>query len=198
LEARALPDQLDLPDLFRRCQRNEEAACKAVYVWVSSTVAGIVNGRFANLSRVERDEAADRARYQLTQAMLLGQIDAVNAPNNWPLLAYLKEVVENAARDVLRRRRGTDVSDELRGHAADEPAPDRQASAHESLTCVERVLNSLEATDRLIFFSKLNGVPTRAVAADVRRLFRLVVTTQAIDTRFSRLRTKLRRECRER
>ena len=193
-----MPDQLDLPDLFRRCQRSEEAACKSVYDWVSRTVVGIINGRFANLSLVERDEATDRARYQITEAMMLGRIDAVKAGNNWPLIAYVKQVVENAAKGVLRQRHGAEVSVEPGRHVTGEPGPDRQASAHESLACVERVLNSLEAADRLIFFSKLSGVSTRAIAADVRRLFQLVVTTQAIDTRFSRLRVKIQRECRER
>ena len=193
-----MPDQLDLPDLFRRCQRKEEAACEAVYRWISRTAAGILGRDFSNLSRVERDEAADRARYRIAEAMTLGRIAAVSAGNNWPIIAYVKQVVENAARDVARQRHGTEGSDQLDAHPASGPGPDRMAIGREVLACIERVLNSLEAADRFIFVLKCNGVSTRTIAADVQRLYQIAVTTQAIDTRFSRLRVKIQRECEER
>lgn len=193
-----MPDHLDLPDLFRRCQRKEEAACEAVYRWVSRMAAGILNRGFPNLSRVEREEAADRARYRIVEAMMLGRIDAVNANNNWPLIGYVRHVIENAAKDVVRQRHDIEGTDQLEAHPASGSSPDRSAIAREVLTCIERVLNSLEAVDRFIFVLKWNDVSTRTIAADVRRIHQAVVTTQAIDTRFSRLRAKIRHECDER
>ena len=192
-----MPDQLDLPDLFRRCQRKEEAACEAVYRWISRTAAGILGRDFSNLSRVERDEAADRARYRIAEAMTLGRIAAVSAGNNWPIIAYVKQVVENAAIDVSRQRHDTEGSDQLEAHPASGPGPEGMAIAREALACIERVLTSLEATDRFVFVLKWKGVSTRTVAEDVRRVFQTAMTPQAIDTRFFRLRARIQRDCAE-
>lgn len=190
-----MPDQLDLPDLFHRCQRKEEAACGAIYAWVSRMADRILGRDFSNLSPVERDEAADRARYRIVEAMTLGRIEAVHAKNNWPIIAYVKQVIENAAKDVSRQRHGTDGAEELETYAATGPGPDRQASLRAALACIEQILNSIEPADRFIFILKCNGVATRTIAADIHRLYQVVVTTQAVDTRFSRLRAKIQREC---
>ena len=165
-----MPDHLDLPDLFRRCQRNEESACAAVYGWVSRVAANILERGFPNLSSLEREEAADRARYRIVEAMMHGRIDAVNANNNWPLMGYVRQVIENAAKDVARQRHDTDTTDQLEAYPAGGSNPERSAIAREVLACIERVLNSLEAVERFIFVLKWKGVSTRAIAADVWRI----------------------------
>jgi DNA-directed RNA polymerase specialized sigma24 family protein len=192
-----LPDQLDLPDLFRRCQRKEEAACEAIYRWVSRMAVGILARTFSNLSRVEQEEAADRARYRIVEAMMHEKIDAVNATTNWPLIGYVKRVIENAAKDVARQRRDVDGSDQVEGCPASGPSPVQYAIARETAACAERVLNSLEASHRRVFVLKWNGVPTRTVAEEVWRMYGTVLSTQAIDTRYSRLLAKIQRECDE-
>jgi len=193
-----LPDNLDLPDLFRRCQRKEEAACEALYRWVSRMASSILARDFANLSRVEREEAADKARYRIVEAMIHGRIHAVNANSNWPLIRYVTQVIENAAKDVARQRRDTDGTDQVETYPAGGSSPERSAIAREVLTCIERVLNSLEAIDRFIYVLKWRGASTRTIAADVWRIYQTAVTTQAIDTRFSQFTAKIQRECDER
>ncbi len=192
-----MPDQLDLPDLFRRCQRKEDAACEAVYRWVSRMAVGFLARRFPNLSPVEQEEAADRARYRIVEAMMREQIDAVNATSNWPLIGYVKRVVANAGKDVARQRRDVDSSDQVEEYPASGPSPAQNAIGRETLTCAERVLNSVEASHRFVFVLKWNGVSTRTIVEEVRRMYRTVLSTQAIDTRYSRLWAKIQRECDE-
>jgi len=190
-----LPDRLDLRGLFRRCRRNEETACEAVYSWVSRMTTSILNRKFSNLSRIERGEAADRARFRIVEAMSLGRIDAVDANSDWPIIGYVTQVVEHAAIDVWRERHGTEGSDQLETHPARGPSPEAWAISQELLACIERVLRSVEEADRFIFLLKLNGVSADAIAGDLHRILQIVITTQAIDTRFSRLRVKIQREC---
>jgi hypothetical protein len=157
--------------------------------------AGILRRRFPNLSGVERDEAADTARYRIAEAMTLGRIEGMDATSNWPIISYVKKVVENAGLDVWRARREMEGSDELVGHAASGPSPEAWAAGQELLACVKRLLSSVTEADRLIFFLKLAGLSTLGIAGDLHRLLHVVATAQTIDTRFSRLRARIQQEC---
>ena len=157
--------------------------------------AGVLKQRFSNLSRVEREEAADRVRYRITEAMMLGRIEGMDASTSWPIIAYVKKVVDSAAIDVWRARHEVESSDDLVARTGSGPSPEAWTAARERLACIKRVLSSLAEEDRFVFVLKLEGVPTLAVVGDVLRMFHVAVTTQAIDTRFSRLRARIQREC---
>ena len=92
-------------------------ACEAVYRWISRTAAGILGRDFSNLSRVERDEAADRARYRIAEAMTLGRIAAVSAGNNWPIIAYVR------ALQYSRHAPAADLPAELRKKLSSNSSP---------------------------------------------------------------------------
>jgi hypothetical protein len=127
--------------------------------------------------------------------MALGRIESVDGDSNWPILRYVNQVIEHAAKDVWRERHGVEYSDRLETQPGREPSPERWAVGRQLWACIERAVTALKEDDQFIFVLKARGVSAVAIAADLHRIFKTVISTQAIDTRFSRLRVKIGREC---
>lgn len=85
-----------LPDLFRRCCGNEEAACADLYRRIARMAAGIVRQSFPNLSRLGQEEAADRARFRIAEAFAVNVHSWTHRPGHFPRCARRRWAFANA------------------------------------------------------------------------------------------------------
>jgi DNA-directed RNA polymerase specialized sigma24 family protein len=146
--------------------------------------------RFPTLSFLEKEEIEDSARVAVAIEISQGR---VKAKSDGEITSYVRTVITNAACDVWRRRRpGQELPLFLGG---DGRSPLDRASIRDQLGCVENLVNSWSPENRFIFMMKLEQVTAGTIKRDLERLFGTFITTEAIDVRFFRLRSTLRRQC---
>ena len=180
---------LDLPGLLRRCRLRDEAAWEEFYACLRRVTAGVLS-RFQNLSPVERELAGDNARAKVIGAALENRIGGTT---NAEILRFFQMTVTNAARDVWRGRHPTEALPPLLRDGG--PSPLDATKARTQLDCVLRAMQSWPEDSRFVFVMKLNGTTTSAIKADLERLFDVFISTEAVDTRFHRLRAEIRQRC---
>ena len=179
----------DLPGILRRCQANEEAAWEEFCSCLRRVTIGVLS-RFQNLTPIERELAGEQARAHILDAALEGRIEGAT---NGQLLRFLRTVVINCARDVWRQRHPMEtLPDNLRDR---NPSPAEAAATRAQLNCVRKIMQSWTPDNRFIFLMKLNRVSAAGIKTDLERIFHVAIGTEAIDTRFHRLREELRRRC---
>ncbi len=148
--------------------------------------------RFPNLSELERGEAEDRARANVSERMLLGRVKGLT---DWEIRGFVHTVLINCARDVWRQRRPAEpLPPRLRDTG---PRPDRQAELRAKLECAKKLMRTWPKQDQFIFMMKLEEVPAATIKTDLERLYGVFVTVGAVDVKFSRLRAAVRDHCLE-
>ena len=179
----------DLPALLRRCLANDEAAWGECYACVRRVSAGILS-RFQNLSPVERELAGDNARAKIVGAIVEGRVEGGTTGE---ILKFFQTVVTNCAHDAWRTRHRADpLPPTLQDQT---PSPFEAARSRAQLECVDKVVHSWSADDRFLLIMKVNGVTTASIKTDLERRFHVFISSEAIDTRFHRLREQLRQRC---
>jgi hypothetical protein len=153
-------------------------------------VAWRVLARFPALSPLEREEIEDGARVAVALAISEGR---VRAGSDGEAVSYVRTVVTNAARDAWQRRRAEVPLPELLKDGG--ASPQEQVDLASRLACVEQEIGSWSPDSRFIFMMKLEQVSTAGIKLDLERLFGVFVTTEAVDVRYFRLRSALRRAC---
>lgn len=180
---------MDLVELVRRCRDNDEDGWNEFNRWFGR-LADRVLSRFSLMSPVEREEARDAARVRF--ALEISR-DSLRATSSGEVANYGKVVVLNCGRTVWRRRRPQETLPVLLRETG--PSPAERARHDAELDCIRRRLASWNPENRWLFMMKVEQVPAAAIKADLERLFGTFVSTGAVDVRFSRLRSELRREC---
>lgn len=180
---------MDLPDILQRCRRDEEVAWQEFNRWFGRLAKRVLGG-FSALSPVEREEAEDTARVRVAVAI---SRDRIKGSTNGEIVNFGKTVLINSGRTAWTRRRPAEPLPVLLRDRG--PAPSEAAAYQAQLDCIKRRIESWSRDNRWIFMMKLDSVSTAAITADLERVFGLFVTPEAVDVRFHRMRTELRRVC---
>lgn len=179
----------DPRDLLRRCRESDEEAWSELLYFFRQVARRVLNG-FPNLTPVEREEAEDDARATLVTEV---QRDGLRGTSRGEMVAFVRVVVINSARDIWRRHRPTEPPPPDLGEDGANPAHD--AAIRQQLDRARTIIASWPPIDRFVFIMKLNNVSAAAISADAARLYGVSLTTGAVDVKYSRLRAQLRRQC---
>lgn len=180
----------DPQDLLRRCRESDEEAWSEVFHLFRRVARRVLNG-FPNLTSAEREDAEDRA---LTTLVAEVQRDGLRGTSRGEMVAFVRVVVTNSARDAWRRRRPTEPLPP--GLREDGPNPAHRTEIRSQLDCARAIIASWPPIDQFVFIMKLEDVSAAAISVDAERLYGMSLTSGAIDVKFSRLRAQLRQRCR--
>jgi DNA-directed RNA polymerase specialized sigma24 family protein len=183
----------ELNDVLERCTADDAEAWSLLRGAVHR-VAGRALRPFVSLSRDDRIDIEAATMTRLVEAVRRGDI---RGRSDGEIAAYIGQALRNRALDVgqsawIRRRDGQPLVDV----PARAPDPERAAIERQELERVRAEIATWPSEDQLLFHLKLVGTSATGIAAALRRLFDETVDPATVDTRYFRLRARLRRSLR--
>lgn len=173
--------------MLDRCEAEAPEAWEAFDRWARQTARRAL-ARFADLSGAEREDVTATVVERLVSVVRDG---AIHGTTDGEIAAYVRQAARRAALDALRLRGRVhdDVGDDL---ADPGPGASRLALARARLRAVEAALQTWTAEERYVLLAKLDGRASREIQAELARLFDVRLDARTVDTRYHRLRERLR------
>jgi DNA-directed RNA polymerase specialized sigma24 family protein len=179
------PSGPDLPRLLERCRLEDERAWVEFQVWARTTSRWAL-ANFGGLGKADREDIVATAIERLIPVIKDGRI---RGTTNQEIGAYVARTIRNLALNLVRSQRDHEDT-ELHPGKVRPPQGDR-AEARALL----RIIQGWPPADRFLLIQKINGVSTGRIKAELERPpYNLFIAVGTVDTRYHRLRARLREE----
>jgi transposase len=134
---------MELVRMLEGCRDDEPDAWEA-FLRYFSQASGVVLSSFFSLSSLDREEAADTARFKIVAEIRADRVKAVHAGE---FVNFVRVTVKRCALDLLRARPPRDeVSQELPDRS---PGPFNVVASRSRLDCIEKVLDAWAEDERI-------------------------------------------------
>src|SRR5262245_12472040 len=179
----------DILVVLEGCRRDEQASWGSLQRWFSGVALSVLSP-FRSLGQADRDEAAETAFGKIMTEI---QASRVKASHPGEFVNFVRITVRRCALDIIRQRRpGDEVRDSTLDSLVDHQSrPDKLTELRSRLDCIERVISTWSADEKLVFMLKINGTSSATIQEDLSRLSGIHVTANTIDVRFHHQRKRL-------
>jgi DNA-directed RNA polymerase specialized sigma24 family protein len=179
------PSGPDLPKLLERCRLEDERAWEEFQVWARTTARWVL-AKFGGLGRADREDIVATAVARLVPAIREGKI---RGTTNLEIVAYVARTIKNSALNLVRSQR---QYEDLEAHPGEVRAPQDEKAEGQA---VLKIVAGWPPADRFVFVQKINGVSTGRIKAELEQPpYKLFIAVGTVDTRYHRLRERLREE----
>jgi DNA-directed RNA polymerase specialized sigma24 family protein len=176
-----------LRGLLDRCTAGEPEAWELFDRWARRTADRAI-WRYLRIDDAEREDVTATVVERLVSVVRRGQI---RGTHDGEIAVYVQLAARRATIDLLRQRRRH--HHELKSDLLDPtPGPGRRVVAGARLRIIEATMQEWAADERYVLLAKLEGFPTRQIQQDLVRLFSVRIAARTVDTRYHRLRDRLR------